>query len=194
MPAMRQCSVDQGWVDDNCASAKPDSKIRRRLAVSGVSCLIAVAALLVMVPTVPATWANFRHWGAVTDGAHPTGQVSVTGCARGSLQVNWRCRGTFRVDDPLAEPTPSGALGGVVIVNDFHRHPVGSRVGVALRLGTRRAYLWGDEYAAGVVGRLAGALLSLIAIGLAWPLRRRRSWWAVPASAVIGASLILVSI
>jgi hypothetical protein len=64
----------------------------------------------------------------------------------------------------------------------------------ALRPGSRRAYLWGDAYAVRVIARIVGAGLCLLALGLAWFLRRRRLWWASPTSAVAGALLIVVAL
>lgn len=102
-------------VVDGPASGCPPRKLRVRLVVIGFGCLVAAAALLALVPAVPATWASLRYWHGVTDAAFPNGYVTVTSCSRGSLAVDWTCRGTFRVNDPMAEPVPSGPLRGVVL-------------------------------------------------------------------------------
>jgi hypothetical protein len=180
-------------VEDRPASGSPPRMLRFRLFVIGFGCLVAVAALLALVSAVPATWASLRYWHGVTDSAFPNGYVTVTSCSRGSLAVDWTCRGTFRVNDPMAEPVPTGPLHGVVLTNDFRHHSMGSQVQSALRPGSTRAYLWGDSYAGEVIARIVGAGLCLLGLGLAFALRSRRLWWLSPTSAVVGALLVAVT-
>jgi MYXO-CTERM domain-containing protein len=182
-------------VEDGRPSESSPRQFRIRLFVIGFGCLVAVAALLALVPAVPATWASLRYCHGITAEAFPNGYITVTSCSRGSLAVDWTCRGTFRVNDLMAEPAPSGPLPGVVLANDFHHHSTGARVQSALRPGTRRAYLWGDSSVAGkVIGRIVGAGLCLLGLGLAWAHRRRRPWWLSPTSAVIGALLVALTL
>jgi hypothetical protein len=181
-------------VEDRPVSGSPPRNLRVRLFVVGFGCLVAVAALLALAPAVPATWASLRYWHGVTDAAFPNGSVTVTSCSRGALAVEWTCRGTFRVNDPMAEPVPSGPLRGVLLANDFRHHSIGAQVQSALRPGSRRAYLWGDSYAGNVIGRIVGAGLCLLGVGLAWALRRRRLWWVPPTSAVVGALFVALAV
>lgn len=181
-------------VEDRPAPGSPPRKLKVRLVLIGFGCLVALAAMLALVPAVPATWASLRYWHGVTDAAFPNGYVTVSSCSRGALALDWTCRGTFRVNDPMAEPAPSGPLHDVVLANEFRHHSIGAQVQSALRPGSRRAYLWGDSYAVTVIERILAAGLCLLGLGLAWVLRRRRLWWLSPTSAVVAALLVAVAV
>jgi hypothetical protein len=127
--------------------------------------VIALAALGLAFPAVSATWASLAAPASVTSSAASgSGTVTVTNCSRGVLLADWQCRGTFAYADPMAQGW--AITKNVALANDPRHYDRGAQVGVSLKAGTHRAYLWGDSYAAGVLKRLLGFVLCALLAGV----------------------------
>lgn len=91
---------------------------------------VALAAILLVAaaPGLPARRASITLFDQIGDhGAGELGFVTVGYCARVWLYHDWSCRGTFQVNDPMAEPyrpTPD-----VRVANDLRWHRPGTTVG-----------------------------------------------------------------
>jgi hypothetical protein len=126
-----------------------------------VICLIAaVVCLLVTLPLVPSLISGFSDVGRVADGGSTTGFVTVEGCDRGALIVNWQCHGTFGYADPggAEGAQPATTYPDVTIANGYRHYAVGDRVAASLRLGTH------DAYRSGTVTLFAMAGLTLLVL------------------------------
>ena len=120
--------------------------------------MIALAALAVALPALPATWASVTSPGAVTDGASAGGgTLTVTQCTRGFLLADWQCRGSFAYADPMAQGPQ--VFRNVILANDARHYDRGAQVGASLQARTHRAYLWGTRYVAGIM---------LLVLGFSW--------------------------
>jgi hypothetical protein len=151
--------------------------------------VIALSALCMAVPGVPATWASLAAPASiVTSAGGGSGTVTVTHCSRGLLLADWHCRGTFEYADPEAQGwriTPN-----VVLANDTGHYIRGAQVGVSLKAGTHRAYLWGDSYAAGVLVLLLGFVLCAFLVGVLLLRSRRVRIWVSGGILVLGIACL----
>jgi hypothetical protein len=115
------------------------------------SCLIvAVVCLLVTLPLVPSVIAGFSGFGRMAASGKSDGYVTVEGCDRGALIVNWQCHGSYTKTDTQ----PAAVFPNVTVANGYHHYAVGERVQANLKLGTHNAYR-------------SGVLITLATIGLA---------------------------
>jgi hypothetical protein len=78
----------------------------------------------------------------------------------------------------------------VVLANDPRRYRRGAQVGVSLRPGTHRAYLWGGMYEAGIVVLLLGLALCAVLACLLLLTRRRVSGWLTAGALVLGIACL----
>lgn len=111
-----------------------------------VICLLAaVVCLLVTLPLVPSLVSGFSDFGRVADGGKTMGFVTVEGCRRGALIVNWQCHGTFGYADPGGAngAQPAIAYPDITVANGYRHYATGDRVSASLRLGTHDAYRTG---------------------------------------------------
>jgi hypothetical protein len=139
--------------------------------------LVAVASI-VIVPSLPAEWRGLSHLASIgsgsphADGVH-LGFVTVANCSRGSLVLDWGCRGLFQVNDPMSDEYPP--VENVTVVNDSHLRSRGSLVDVKLTSGSHQAYLWGRVEQGRVLAFWAGVLLCVMVALVTAPRRLRRS-------------------
>lgn len=160
------------------------------VTVKRVICFCAaVVCLLVLLPLVPSLIAGFSDVGRVYDAGSTTGFVSVEGCERGALIVNWQCHGTFGYADPggAVGAQPSTTYPDITIVNGYRHYAVGERVPVSLRLGTQHAYRSGTIVLLATFG-LALLLLYALLVALVLTVMVLRR---TPASA-LGPSILVV--
>jgi hypothetical protein len=138
--------------------------------------VIALIGVVAVVPAVPAAWASLRAPAVVEGKTGGSGSVTVTQCSRGFLVLDWQCRGTYSGADPAANGF--SVTTNVVLANDPAHHDTGDEVSATLQPGTRRAYLGGGVYFAGVVLLLFGIAVCLSAAGVLL-LRRRAGLWVM---------------
>jgi hypothetical protein len=149
-----------------------------------------VLVLAVTVPAIPGGWASITAPGSVmTSASMGGGVVTVTGCSHAVLPLTWHCQGTFAYADPMAQG--SQITRSVGLANDPHRYPRGAQVGVSLRPGTHRAYLWGDFYFAEIFLMWLGLALTVAGIAALVLARRRPVAWAAAGLLVIGIVCLL---
>jgi hypothetical protein len=117
------------------------------------------------------------------------GAVTVTGCSHAVLPLTWHCQGTFAYADPMAQG--SQITRSIVLANDPRRYPRGAQVGVSLRPGTHRAYLWGNFYFAEIFLMWLGLALTMTGIAALVLARRRAVAWAAAAILVTGIVCLL---
>lgn len=123
--------------------------------------LVAVAALAVVLPVLPAAWRGITHWTVISDdGADERGTVRVQSCTRDPLFFTWTCRGRFEVNDPMAEPYRG--MDDVAVVNDGLPHPQGTLIDTAKELTSHEGYLWGGAEQMRTAALWAWVLLCLI--------------------------------
>jgi hypothetical protein len=155
-----------------------------------VRCLLAVIALgavVAVVPALPYAWASLSARAAVT-GSAPNGYVTVAGCTHAFLPADWHCQGSYAYADPMANG--DSVTANVTLANDPRDHNRGNQVSAVLQPGSRRAYLWGGVYTARLVLLALGLVVCLLgsAALLAW--RRPRLLFMVPILAVGIACLL----
>ena len=154
---------------------------------------IALAALIAALPALPATWASLAAPGAVGGNAGAGGgTVTVTGCSRGFLLADWQCRGTFAYSDPIAQG--SGVTTDVVLANDPRHYRRGAQVGVSLRTGTHRAYLWGQSYEARILVLVLGLALCASLAAMLLLTRRRVNIWLTGGALILGIACLAPTI
>jgi hypothetical protein len=129
--------------------------------------VVAVAALVVVVPLLPAAWQSVTHFNLICDigdvgQADEHGTVRVQSCRRDALFFTWTCRGRFEVNDPMAEPYPG--MDDVAVVNDAQPHPQGALVDAAKELTSHDGYLWGGAEQIRTVALWAWVLLCLVCV------------------------------
>lgn len=133
--------------------------------------VIALGAVVAVVPALPYAWASARAQTAVTGDA-PSGYVMVTGCTRAFLPADWHCQGSYAYADPMANG--DGVTTNIALANDPRHHNRGEQVSAVLQPGTRSAYLWGGAYSARLFLLALGLVLCLCAAGLLLAWRRPR--------------------
>jgi hypothetical protein len=166
--------------------------VSRRLPwLSAVVLLLALTAIVMALPSLPAAWAGITNLSRIGDnGAGELGYVTVSACERGTLHFDWTCHGTFQVNDPMAEsyaPTRD-----VSVVNDSGYHARSAQVSSTLAVHSRRAYVYGGTQQFVVLVLWAGLALCILAAVLAL-FRLRRGWVAAPVGAVLGGALLLAA-
>jgi hypothetical protein len=151
----------------------------------------AVAAVVAVLPALPAGWQGVTHWSLVgASTADEYGTVRVETCTRGALLLDWTCRGRFKVNDPMAEPYPP--MDDVTVVNDARFHSRGTLVDAAKKQKSRHAYLWGGIQQARSGALWAGVLLCLAAAVLAVARRGRRV--RLPSTLLVLGVLLFVAV
>lgn len=152
--------------------------------------VLALAALAAALPALPAAWAGLAAPSAILGQSASAGggTVTVTRCTRGFLLANWECRGTFAYSDPIAQG--SHVTANAVLANDPDHYGRGAQVGVSLRAGTYRAYLWGGRYAAQVLALMLGLVLCALVAGVLLLTRRRVTMWLAGGVLALGLACL----